>query len=178
MESFFLSETTKYLYLLHANTTDLPSFYIFTTEGHLLPPFRAAAQAPRLATGPTAAAHAFIASTAQFCHSVMHRLIQCFRFVFTCCPLVDLGQHQTQGICSSSLSCGSSHPQPHAQEQANTNVATDRSELQQCSSICEESPLAETQQKIASLRVTLPLIALHPEDGFMLRYLLYCQTRS
>ena len=40
MESFFLSETTKYLYLLHANATDLPSFSVFTTEGHLLPPFK------------------------------------------------------------------------------------------------------------------------------------------
>ena len=37
MESFFLSETAKYLYLLHSNATTLPDFYIFSTEGHLLP---------------------------------------------------------------------------------------------------------------------------------------------
>lgn len=37
MESFFLSETTKYLYLLHSNATALPDYYIFSTEGHLLP---------------------------------------------------------------------------------------------------------------------------------------------
>lgn len=37
MESFFLSETAKYLYLLHSNATALPDFYIFSTEGHLLP---------------------------------------------------------------------------------------------------------------------------------------------
>ena len=37
MESFFLSETAKYLYLLHSNATALPDFYLFSTEGHLLP---------------------------------------------------------------------------------------------------------------------------------------------
>lgn len=37
MESFFLSETAKYLYLLHSNATALPDFYVFSTEGHLLP---------------------------------------------------------------------------------------------------------------------------------------------
>ncbi len=37
MESFFLSETTKYLYLLNSNATALPDHYIFSTEGHLLP---------------------------------------------------------------------------------------------------------------------------------------------
>ena len=37
MESFFLSETAKYLYLLHTNATALPDFYIFSTEGHILP---------------------------------------------------------------------------------------------------------------------------------------------
>ncbi|DBB03198.1 TPA: hypothetical protein ACH3X1_000010 [Trebouxia sp. C0004] len=42
MESFFLSETSKYLYLLQADAADLPDHYIFTTEGHLLPPFQLA----------------------------------------------------------------------------------------------------------------------------------------
>lgn len=37
MESFFLSETAKYLYLLHSNASTLPDFYIFSTEGHILP---------------------------------------------------------------------------------------------------------------------------------------------
>ncbi|DBA72271.1 TPA: hypothetical protein ACH3X2_010653 [Trebouxia sp. C0005] len=41
MESF-LSETSKYLYLLHADAADLPDHYIFSTEGHLLPPFQMA----------------------------------------------------------------------------------------------------------------------------------------
>lgn len=45
MESFFLSETAKYLYMLGANATGLPDFYVLTTEGHLLPPLRAAAAA-------------------------------------------------------------------------------------------------------------------------------------
>eukprot|EP00884_Botryococcus_braunii_P011977 jgi/Botrbrau1/20780/Bobra.0156s0011.2 len=38
MESFFLSETCKYLYMLFAETADLPDFFVFSTEGHLLPP--------------------------------------------------------------------------------------------------------------------------------------------
>ena len=42
MESFFLSETSKYLYLLQAGAADLPDHYIFTTEGHLFPPFQMA----------------------------------------------------------------------------------------------------------------------------------------
>lgn len=48
MESFFLSETTKYLCLLHSNATALPDYYIFSTEGHLLPvlPSAADAEAP------------------------------------------------------------------------------------------------------------------------------------
>ncbi len=37
MESFFLSETAKYLYLLHSNASALPDFYMFSTEGHILP---------------------------------------------------------------------------------------------------------------------------------------------
>jgi hypothetical protein len=37
MESFFLAETSKYLFLLHADVPQLPDFFIFSTEGHLLP---------------------------------------------------------------------------------------------------------------------------------------------
>ena len=37
MESFFLSETIKYLCLLHSNATALPDYFVFSTEGHLLP---------------------------------------------------------------------------------------------------------------------------------------------
>jgi mannosidase alpha-like ER degradation enhancer 2 len=39
MESFFLSETSKYLYLLFANATKLIDHYVLSTEGHLFPPF-------------------------------------------------------------------------------------------------------------------------------------------
>ncbi|KAK9856425.1 hypothetical protein WJX84_012362 [Apatococcus fuscideae] len=39
MESFFLPETSKYLYLLNSDAAALPDYYIFSTEGHLLPPF-------------------------------------------------------------------------------------------------------------------------------------------
>ena len=54
MESFFLSETTKYLFLLFANTTDLPNHYVFTTEGHLLPPFPVQDQPSALSTASQA----------------------------------------------------------------------------------------------------------------------------
>ena len=40
MDSFFLSETLKYLYLLFTEESDLLvdiNRFIFTTEGHLLP---------------------------------------------------------------------------------------------------------------------------------------------
>ncbi|KAG7670956.1 hypothetical protein KSW81_004384 [Nannochloris sp. 'desiccata'] len=39
MESFFLSETSKYLYLTFANATTLIDHYVLSTEGHLFPPF-------------------------------------------------------------------------------------------------------------------------------------------
>ena len=39
MESFFLSETTKYLYLTFMNASSIVDWYIFSTEGHLLPIF-------------------------------------------------------------------------------------------------------------------------------------------
>lgn len=39
MESYFLAETMKYLYLLFSNCTSLVDFYVFTTEAHLLAPF-------------------------------------------------------------------------------------------------------------------------------------------
>ena len=41
MESFMLSETARYLYLLAANATGLPSFFVLSTEGHMLPPLPA-----------------------------------------------------------------------------------------------------------------------------------------
>lgn len=37
MESFFLAETTKYLFLLLSNATAINDFFVFSTEGHLLP---------------------------------------------------------------------------------------------------------------------------------------------
>lgn len=39
MESFFLSETVKYLYLLFANATAVVDHFVLSTEGHLLPVF-------------------------------------------------------------------------------------------------------------------------------------------
>lgn len=39
MESFFLSETLKYLYLTFSNSSEILDWYILSTEGHLLPVF-------------------------------------------------------------------------------------------------------------------------------------------
>lgn len=38
MESFFLSETLKYLYLLGSNDTTLVNAFVFSTEAHLFSP--------------------------------------------------------------------------------------------------------------------------------------------
>jgi hypothetical protein len=39
MESFFLSETVKYLYLLFSNASAVVDHFVLSTEGHFLPPF-------------------------------------------------------------------------------------------------------------------------------------------
>lgn len=39
MESFFLSETTKYLFLMYSNAVDILDHYILSTEAHFLPSF-------------------------------------------------------------------------------------------------------------------------------------------
>eukprot|EP00210_Caulerpa_lentillifera_P000610 g591.t1 len=38
MESFFLAESLKYLYLLHSNNTSFINAFVFTTEAHIFPP--------------------------------------------------------------------------------------------------------------------------------------------
>ncbi|KAG2422540.1 hypothetical protein HYH02_015427 [Chlamydomonas schloesseri] len=38
MESYFLSETAKYLYLMFSDAPGLIDYYVLTTEGHLMPP--------------------------------------------------------------------------------------------------------------------------------------------
>ncbi|GIL75349.1 hypothetical protein Vretimale_8025 [Volvox reticuliferus] len=38
MESYFLSETAKYLYLMFSSAPGLIDYYVLTTEGHLIPP--------------------------------------------------------------------------------------------------------------------------------------------
>ncbi|KXZ51047.1 hypothetical protein GPECTOR_14g34 [Gonium pectorale] len=40
MESYFLSETAKYLYLMFSDAPALIDYYVLSTEGHLLPPIR------------------------------------------------------------------------------------------------------------------------------------------
>lgn len=46
MESFFLSETAKYLFLMFSNSTSLLDSLVFTTEAHLLPPVAGGASEP------------------------------------------------------------------------------------------------------------------------------------
>ena len=41
MESYFLSETTKYLYLIWSDSAHLIDYYVLSTEGHLMVPLPA-----------------------------------------------------------------------------------------------------------------------------------------
>ena len=47
MESFFLSETSKYLYLLFKGSKAPTDFWVFTTEGHLFKPLPSPKQSVR-----------------------------------------------------------------------------------------------------------------------------------
>ena len=52
MESFFLSETVKYLYLLWSDAAALPDFYLLSTEGHLMPPIHLTSDGALLGGSP------------------------------------------------------------------------------------------------------------------------------
>ena len=64
MESFVLAETLKYLLLLFADARALPSFFVLTTEGHLLAPFPAPGDAAHFGADGSAASTAAAAAAA------------------------------------------------------------------------------------------------------------------
>ena len=62
MESFVLSETWKYLHLLHSNASRLADFFVLSTEGHLMAPL--AAPSDSSGAQPHAQAPCWLASSA------------------------------------------------------------------------------------------------------------------
>ncbi|KAK9826109.1 hypothetical protein WJX81_004279 [Elliptochloris bilobata] len=64
MESFVLAETLKYLLLLFSDAHALPSFFVLTTEGHLLAPYPAPGDAAYSGVNVTAASRAAAAAAA------------------------------------------------------------------------------------------------------------------
>jgi hypothetical protein len=57
MESFFLSETAKYLYLLWSDAAALPDFYLLSTEGHLMPPIHPSRDSTLDGSSPLSGCH-------------------------------------------------------------------------------------------------------------------------
>lgn len=146
MESFFLSETCKYLYLLHANTTHLPNNYVFTTEGHLVPPFNASLYPP---AGPnnqaTAWTHPFHSASAWFMPD----------FSTLWMPLSDLA---SEGLVHSD------GPLP-----PNIGGAVPAAIAERCASLCSSISDADMEEKQRVLQAALPLVPLAAQDAVILR---------
>ena len=149
MESFFLSETTKYLFLLQANTTDLPDHYVFTTEGHLLPPF--APLQPSQAPGNINVQRSFkqYSSWCQFLPDFSRLWLG-----HSDCPSLS---HVTQPTLPSML--------PEADEARFASNASN-----QCASLCVTHSAAELHRRQQHLQAALPLLPLTAADSIMLRY--------
>lgn len=146
MESFFLSETCKYLYLLQANTTHLPNHYVFTTEGHLFPPFNASRYPPAgLSNQATAWTHPFQSTCALFLPD----------FSSLWMPLSDL---------SSEGSVHSDGPLPPS-----TGGAVPAAIAERCASVCSSISDADMEEKQRLLQAALPLVPLAAQDAIILR---------
>lgn len=144
MESFFLSETCKYLYLLQANTSHLPDQYVFTTEGHLLPPFTTAS------TQPTAVSN-------------KHDAAQRHPFQSACCWfLPDFSMMWLPP--SSEGSVQSDGPLP-----ASLGSAASAAVAEKCASLCSSISDADMKHKQRLLQTALPLLPLAAEDAVVLR---------
>ena len=166
MESFFLSETTKYLYLLHANATDVPNFYIFTTEGHLLPPFQSLQQ-PSKQTPLLTLALYYGLSAMRYCLAISYCVQSMLHQALTHFVLVDFGDHESpRGLCANSSS-GQQHLP--IQQSTAADVAPKGNLFGQCTELCTEWSLEEAEQKVASLQHTLPLLPFHIEHSLILR---------
>lgn len=165
MESFFLSETLKYLYLLHANATDVPNFYIFTTEGHLLPPFLSVQQPFKQTPLLTLALH-YGLSAMRYCLAISYRVQSLLHHAFTHFALVDLGDIESPP----DLCANNSSSQQHLVTQQSTAADVRKSDLfRQCSEICTVWSPEEAEQRVTSLQHILPLLPFQIEHSLILR---------
>ena len=147
MESFFLSETSKYLYLLQANTTDLPDYYVFTTEGHLLPPFAAANQQP-------------MGATPQHAQPEMH--VSWASTFNTWLP--SFGTWQTRRSQSPEVDSSSAEEASGASRAATITAAIT------CAKLCRVVPEQEAFQRQQLLQAALPSLPLNAHHAAVLRY--------
>lgn len=143
MESFFLSETSKYLYLLQADAADLPDHYIFTTEGHLLPPFQ-------LASSPQPSANITMQSASS---SYWDWWIPNFgNWLPHTAPADDVGRLDVAMDIS---------------ETASEAAAV------QCAQMCRKVSAAEASERQHLLQSVLPLVPLTAHDAILLRCVLH-----
>ena len=145
MESFFLSETSKYLFLLQANTTHLPDHYVFTTEGHLLPPFATARPQPPAAPAP-------ISQHAAWTHH-LHRAWSWLSPDFGI-----MWRQSSEGALQSDMMVP-----PSLTTQASTAAA------EKCDSLCSDISDADIQARQRLLQASLPLLPLAAQDAVILR---------
>ena len=142
MESFFLSETSKYLYLLQADAADLPDHYIFTTEGHLLPPFQLAnSQQPSAdATTQSASSSCWDWWIPNFGNWLPHTA-----------PSDDVGR------LDAAMDISETAPEAAAV---------------QCAPLCRNVSVAEASERQHLLQSLLPLLPLNAHDAVLLRCVL------
>ena len=143
MESFFLSETSKYLFLLQANATDLPDHYIFTTEGHLLPPF-----------------------------AVLHQPVTALESELQTAG-IDTGQLLSWAASWGSWlpRFGNWLPYTTPQNDVDIQISPAASEAAslQCASMCTDVSWAQASHKLQLLQSALPLLPLALQDANLLR---------
>lgn len=149
MESFFLSETSKYLFLLQANTTHLPDHYVFTTEGHLLPPFTTASSQP-LATPAPVSQHA----------AWRHH------FQRACCWfLPDFGKLWMSSTDPSSEDSA----RPRGVLPLSSSSKASAAAQENCDSLCRSLSAADMRDRQHLLQGSLPSLPLSTHDAVILR---------
>ena len=148
MESFFLSETSKYLFLLQANTTDLPDYYVFTTEGHLLPPFPSSQNA----AAPTSQSASWQYRLKSWC-----RFLPNFSGLWF--PPTD---HSLEGRVKDRAQI--SRTASHSLAGRASSAA-----LQTCASLCTRLSHADIKDRQQLLQHALPLLPLAAQDAAVLR---------
>lgn len=172
MESFFLSETTKYLFLLHANATDLPNFYVFTTEGHLLPPFMAVSHpAQQNAITEPWTATFFAVSVIRFIPAVLSCMCKVLHWGLMHFVIVDFGQREVESSSDFNpiVNKHVQQQQTAAQQMLGLGSWASEEALVQCTTLCADWSAEETAERIASLHTTLPLLPFSTQDSLLLR---------